>query len=135
MPERAEFARLFQNRGVRRNRFVLGLPEVVADLDNQRRHMIEQTLRREHLGGVHWHEIDQPLEPARRQRPMLALHACADDVTKVRDDHGRRTAMSDEEMLTRALSISVDGRSSKLKDVLLLIGLYRDPSRRAPSDS
>jgi len=57
--------------------------------------MIEQALSRKDLTGVHRDEIEQPLEPARGQRPMLALHARTNEVAEVRDDHERRREITD----------------------------------------
>ena len=71
VPERAELARLVENRGVGGNRAILGVAQILADLDDQRRDVIEQALGREDVAGFDRQQIEQPLEPARGQRAML----------------------------------------------------------------
>jgi nitrogen regulatory protein P-II 2 len=53
MTERPEFPGLVQNRGVGRNRIFFRVPQVGADLDDQRRHMVQQAFRREDLTRLH----------------------------------------------------------------------------------
>jgi hypothetical protein len=49
--------------------------------------MIQQAFRREDVARIHRQEVEQALEPARRNHAVLAAHACGDEVTEVSDDH------------------------------------------------
>jgi hypothetical protein len=42
MPERSEFAGLVENAGVGGNRLIVAVPQIVADLPDERRHVVEQ---------------------------------------------------------------------------------------------
>ena len=78
-------------RRVRCNRFGLRLTDVVADLDNQCRHVVEQAFRREDVACVDRHQIEQAREPSRRELLVLVAHARADEVAEVRSDHESHT--------------------------------------------
>ena len=51
--ERPQFAGFVQNRGVGRNRAFFRVPQVRADLEDQRRHVVQQTFRRKDLTRIH----------------------------------------------------------------------------------
>ena len=87
VPQRPELARLRKDRGIRSNRRVFRMPQVGADLEDQRRDMIEQTLRRKHVACVHGKQIQQPLEPASGERMVLRTHPFGDQISEVGRNH------------------------------------------------
>jgi len=50
--ERPEFAGFVQNRGVGRNRGFFRVPQVGADLEDQRRHVVQQAVGRKDLSRI-----------------------------------------------------------------------------------
>jgi hypothetical protein len=51
--ERPELPGFVQNRSVGRNRAFFRVPQVRADLEDQRRHVVQQAFRREDLTRIH----------------------------------------------------------------------------------
>ena len=69
------------------DRFVFGRFEIGADIDDQRRNVIEQAVAREHFVGPDRKQIAQPREPARRQQRVLCGDAIRDRFGKSGRDH------------------------------------------------
>jgi hypothetical protein len=51
--KRPEFPGFVQNRGIGRNRVFFRVPQVRANLEDQRRHVVQQAFRREDVTRIH----------------------------------------------------------------------------------
>lgn len=80
--QRTEFARFVENGRIRRNRVILWVPEILADFQNECRHMVEKTLAWENIASSDRQDSQQALEPTRGQRAVLGPHACRDLIAK-----------------------------------------------------
>ena len=89
MAKRSKLARLIEDGRVRRDRRVFGLTQVGADFQDQRGDVVQQTLCWEHVAGFHWDQIHKPFEPPRGECAVFHAHALGDQISEVRDNHGR----------------------------------------------
>ena len=60
-----------------------------TDFQNQRRNVIEQRVRGKHAARIDGQQVEQALEPPRRERTVLDTHPFSDEIAEVRDDHDR----------------------------------------------
>ena len=88
MTKRSELPGFIQNRGVGRYRAFFRVPQVHADLENQRRHVVEQVFRREDLTRINRQEIQKAFEPPDGQRTVLGAYPFSNHVAEVGETHG-----------------------------------------------
>jgi hypothetical protein len=86
--QRAELARLLEDGRVRGDRPFFGLAEILADFQDQGGDVIEQRVRGEHLARIDGQQVEQALEPSRRER-ACSINAFGDQIAEVRKNHDR----------------------------------------------
>jgi hypothetical protein len=85
--QRSEFSRLLNDHRVGSDGFAFRLPQVLADLEDERGDVIQQAVRRKDVPRVDRKDVEEPLEPSRGQRAVLAPHAHGDGIAEIGRDH------------------------------------------------
>jgi hypothetical protein len=88
MAQAAELACLVHDLRVRRDRFLFGRFQILAEIDDQRRNVVEQAVARKDLVGLDRQQIVEPREPSRGERGVIGRHPFGDGVGKSGGDHG-----------------------------------------------
>ena len=73
---------------LRGQRAFFRVPQVGADLEDQRRYVVEQAFRREDLTRIHWQEIQEAFEPPSGQRAMFDAYPFCNHVAEVGEYRG-----------------------------------------------
>jgi hypothetical protein len=87
MAKPTQLLRLLDNGGIRRDRVLLGVLQIRADLEDQRRDMVQQAFGWKDIAGIHRQKMQQPLEPACGKSAMLRTHTLRNKAAEMRADH------------------------------------------------